>query len=203
MREMIAKMLVAMGLVAAGFVSPQIVVRAESSAMPYSMMCTLKPAQAAGEAATTFAAITHPVVLGQSSVRVSLEPVVKSDTRTLSQTVGELASGKHIYLVVKDLRTIEAPGVLYRIYLDLPEGTQPNRVDPHYVGSVNFFNVQSLGGAADDKGSRGFSFDITAVLKNLRAQDLLCEKTTVTIIPSGVPEGKSQPSIGRLELVAK
>jgi hypothetical protein len=45
------------------------------------------------------------------------------------------------------------------------------------------------------------SYDITRVLRNLRAQKLLTDRTTLTIIPSGTPAIQSDPRIGRIEIV--
>jgi len=145
-----------------------------------------------------------PVSLGSSSARVTLEPVAAgAEPRTLAVRIGTLARGRHIYLVVRDLEVVGQPGVLFRLYLDLPSDAKPIRTDPHYVGSLNFYNAAEAGSfdAQNEKSPVFVSYDITRVLRNLRAQKLLTDQTTVTIIPSGTPAIHSDPSIGRIEIV--
>ena len=145
-----------------------------------------------------------PVSLGSGSARVPLEPVTESSTKpgTLAARLGTLARGRHIYLVVRDLRVVGQPGVLFRLYLDLPSDAKPIRTDPHYVGALNFYNAAEPGRFdANEKNPMFVSYDITRILRNLRAQKLLTDQTSLTIIPSGSPAIHSDPSIGRIEIV--
>jgi hypothetical protein len=147
-----------------------------------------------------------PVSLGSGSARVALEPVAESSTaqRTLAARIGTLAQGRHIYLVVRDLRVVGQPGVLFRLYLDLPSAAKPIRTDPHYIGALNFYNAAEPGRFdATEKNPMFVSYDITRVLRNLRAQKLLSDQTTLTIIPSGTPATQSDPRIGRIEIVVQ
>jgi hypothetical protein len=146
-----------------------------------------------------------PVSLGGGSARVTLEPAAESGTapRTLAARIETLARGRHIYLVVRDLQVVGQPGVLFRLYLDLPSDAKPIRTDPHYVGALNFYNAAEAGrfDTPNEKNPMFVSYDITRVLRNLRAQRLLNDQTTVTIIPSGIPASHSDPRIGRIEIV--
>jgi hypothetical protein len=146
-----------------------------------------------------------PVSLGSGSARVTLEPAAESSTerRTLAARIGTLARGRHIYLVVRDLRVVGQPGVLFRLYLDLPSDAKPIRTDPHYVGALNFYNAAEPGrfDPPNEKNPMFVSYDITRVLRNLRAQRLLTDQTTLTIIPTGTPAIQSDPRIGRIEIV--
>lgn len=146
-----------------------------------------------------------PASLGSGSARVTLEPVAESNTkqRTLEARIGTLARGRHIYLVVRDLQVAGQPGVLFRLYLDLPSDAKPIRTDPHYFGALNFYNAAEAGrfDAPNEKNPMFVSYDITRVLRKLRAQKLLSDQTTLTIIPSGTPAPQSDPRIGRIEIV--
>jgi hypothetical protein len=146
-----------------------------------------------------------PVSLGSGSARVTLEPVAESSTapRTLAARIGTLARGRHIYLVVRDLQVVGQPGILFRLYIDLPSEAKPIRTDPHYIGGLNFYNAAEPGrfDAPNEKNPMFVSYDITRVLRNLRAQKLLSDQTTLTIIPSGTPATQSDPKIGRIEIV--
>jgi hypothetical protein len=146
-----------------------------------------------------------PVSLGSGSARVTLDPMAESSTiqKTLAARIGTLARGRHIYLVVRDLRVVGQPGVLFRLYLDLASDAKPVRTDPHYIGSLNFYNAAEAGrfDVPNEKSPMFVSYDITRVLRNLRAQKLLSDQTTLTIIPSGTPAIQSDPRIGRIEIV--
>ena len=146
-----------------------------------------------------------PVSLGSGSARVTLEPVAESSTapRTLAARIGTLARGRHIYLVVRDLQVVGQPGILFRLYIDLPSEAKPIRTDPHYIGGLNFYNAAEPGrfDAPNEKNPMFVSYDITRVLRNLRAQKLLSDQTTLTIIASGTPATQSDPRIGRIEIV--
>jgi len=155
--------------------------------------------------AGAIALVGGPVSVGSGSTRVTLEPVAESTIKqtTLGARIGTLARGRHIYLVVRDLQVAGQPGVLFRLYLDLPSGAKPIRTDPHYVGSLNFYNAAEAGrfDTPNEKNPMFVSYDITRVLRNLRAQKLLTDQTTLTIIPSGTPAIQSDPRIGRIEIV--
>ncbi|HLR05723.1 MAG TPA: hypothetical protein VK117_07915 [Pyrinomonadaceae bacterium] len=155
--------------------------------------------------AGAIAFVGGPVSVGSGSTRVTLEPVAESTIKqtTLGARIGTLARGRHIYLVVRDLEVVGQPGVLFRLYLDLPSGAKPIRTDPHYVGALNFYNAAEAGrfDTPNEKNPMFVSYDITRVLRNLRAQKLLTDQTTLTIIPSGTPAIQSDPRIGRIEIV--
>src|SRR5712671_2699864 len=138
-----------------------------------------------------------PVSLGSGSARLTLEPVAESSTapRTLAARLGTLARGRRIYLVVRDLQVVGQPGVLFRLYVDLPSEAKPIRTDPHYLGALNFYNAAEPGrfDIPNEKNPMFVSYDITRVLRNLRAQKLLSDQTTLTIIASGTPAAQSDP----------
>jgi hypothetical protein len=146
-----------------------------------------------------------PVSLGNDPARVTLAPVAEPGTAptTLAARIGALARGRHIYLVVRDLQVLGQPGVLFRLYIDLPSAAKPIRTDPHYIGALNFYNAAEPGrfDTPNEKSPMFVSYDITRVLRNLRAQKLLSDQTTLTIIPSGTPATQSNPRIGRIEIV--
>jgi hypothetical protein len=145
------------------------------------------------------------VSLGSDPIHVTFQPAAEAgaDQRTLAVRFNTLASGRHIYLVVRDLRVVGQPGVLFRLYLDLPPEGKPVRTDSYFVGALNFYNAAEPGrfDAPNDKSPMFISYDITRVLKNLQAQKLLSDQTTLTIIPTGPPATHSNPRIGRLEII--
>ena len=157
-----------------------------------------------GNQSRIIAFVDGPVSLGSGSARVTFKPVAEAETElTPPAQIETRTRGRHIYLVVRDLQVVGQPGVLFRLYLDLPSGAKPIRTDPHYVGSLNFYNAAEAGrfDTPNEKNPMFVSYDITRVLRNLRAQKLLTDQTTLTIIPSGTPAIQSDPRIGRIEIV--
>ena len=187
--ERIGKGLLVLGLMWAGLGSMPFIARVPSQKDDRAGILA-----AASHQSKVISFVDGPIKLGRCSTRVTLAPT--SPTRKIEA----LAPGRRIYLVVRDLRVTEQPGVLYRVYLDLPPDAKPGRTDPHYAGTLNFFNAAEPG-ATIAKDPMFFSYDITTLLRNLRAHRLLFDQTTVTIIPSGTPALSSEPSVGRIEIV--
>jgi hypothetical protein len=160
-----------------------------------------EPTQKADGEATTYAT-AGPVPLGSGAVRVSLSPTGKASPEGggLGAHVGALRPGRRIYLVVRGLRAEEPPGVIYHLYLDLPAGAKPARTDARYVGSLSFFDAANFEESELSRASFR-SFDITDTLRNLRSRRLLGERSTLTIIPGGMPATSTRLEIGRVELV--
>ena len=149
------------------------------------------------------ASLDGPITLSGGSARLTLEQPIAEKQRTLAARLTALSPDRHLYLILKDLHVKEQPGILYSLYVDLPADAKPVRDDPHYVGVLNFFNAQVSGEVRPPNtgSSIFFSRDITALLRNLQTHSLLCDETTVTIIPSGTPAADSEARIGRIEIV--
>jgi tyrosinase len=118
--------------------------------------------------------------------------------------VQALPEGARLYLVVKNLQTNAQPGVLYNVYLDLPDKATKKQLATHHVGMLNFFGAMAHG--TDDHGKakkseRFISFDITNLAKTLQTQNLLNEKSVLTIVPAGEPNAAARPVIGEVSLV--
>ena len=149
------------------------------------------------------AALDGPIMLTGGSTRLTLEQPAAKNAQTLAARITALEPGHHLYLVLKDLRVKQQPGILYRIYLDLPANAKPGQRDPHYVGRLNFYGAAESAEvrSANTSNATFFSFDITASLRILQNQKLLSDDTTVTIMPSGAPAAGSDARIGRVEIV--
>ena len=142
-------------------------------------------------------AAAGPIQLKAAPVRIALDA-----NETLPALLSRLGTGQSLYLVLRDLRTDEQPGVLYHVYLDLPAGSRPGADDPHYVGTLNFYNAATSGGFGGPN-ARSQSFDVTEVARALRSRGQLSERTTVTVVAGGAPAGAAKPEIGRIELAVQ
>jgi tyrosinase len=156
-----------------------------------------------------------PVALGTEPVKVTLEPLpgpTGEVAAPMTAHVARLHAGKHLFLMVKDLKAAAQPGVLYHLYLELPDGASKEKREAHYVGGLNFFNavghaMPGHGGAAKKaaakkKGTeRFYRFDITDLAKKLHAQGLLKEKPILTIAPAGKPAAAAKPVVGEITVI--
>jgi hypothetical protein len=144
------------------------------------------------------AAAPLPVKLGSGPITLTLAPVDAAEESTLSAALKNLKPEEHLYLVIRDLKASEPPGVFYDVYLDLPRRAHPRLEDPHIVGTLNFYN--SVGVSAGNP-EFFFSFDITDTARSLQVRNLLSGRTTLTIVPSGDPAANAEAVVGRIELV--
>jgi hypothetical protein len=152
--------------------------------------------------AMEIAAFTRPIKLGSTATRVVLQDSgAQAAGRGLDVHVRALPAGRRVYLVLRNLRVAQQPGVLYHVYLDLPEDAKPRKSDARHAGVLNFFGATQLtdSGRAEEAAFR--SYDITNLVKSLHARKLLSEPSTVTIIPSATPAANAEATIGRIEVV--
>ncbi len=150
--------------------------------------------------------------LKDKPVRCTLEPISKRPppaaateqerSPTVPEMVKALAPDRKLLLVVKDLRTNVQPGVIYNLFLDLPDGASSQVADEHFAGSLNFFNaIVAEKPEKAAKSERFVSFDITDLARKLVADGKLKEKPVLTVVPDGKPVSRSKPLIGEVTLV--
>jgi len=126
-------------------------------------------------------------------LRLSNEPEAKSN---LLSAMNAAPARRH-HLVLKGLEANVQPGVLYHVYLGLPEGAVPKPNDPHKVGIINFFDAVPVeGGHTHDV---SFTFDITESIPRLK----LANEPLVTIAPVNQPDAEAKPLVGSIALVSE
>jgi tyrosinase len=137
-----------------------------------------------------------------------LEPVaVKEGSKPmpLHERIAVLPKDKHVYLIVKNLHADAQPGVLYHLYLDLPDGAKTEKSQSHFVGTLNFFDAVRHGDQHEKTvhkaPERFYQFDITDLARTLHAKNLLTAAPTLTIAPAGQPAEKANAVIGEISLI--
>lgn len=150
---------------------------------------------------------TGAVELRPTAVSVTLEPPPPTSPGALQETltgrVAALPPTRQLYLVAKGVRADAQPGVLYNLYLDPPRGrrlTTGGR-NPHYLGSINFFDAATHTHGHGGAGTKAFSLDITRAARTLHARGRLRAKPTLLIAPAGQPAAEAKPVIGEITLV--
>jgi tyrosinase len=149
-----------------------------------------------------------PVALGDDPVRVTLEPVPERDGEKaigMRQRVSALAPEGRLYLVVRGLKADLPPGVLYNVYLDLPDHAPRDARKRHAVGVFNFFDAagKEPKDTTKTKDDRFLSFDVTRRARFLHSQGLLRDKPVLTIIPSGKPADDAKATVGEILLIER
>lgn len=148
-----------------------------------------------------------PFLLDGGPTRVALRAMPSragAKARSLAALLDRVQSEEHVLLVMRGLHAEQAPNIVVQVYLGLAEGETPAAAadDPHYAGTLNFFNVVRPPGAEGVHGPDQFdSFDVTDVIQNLRASKKLTDPVQLTLLPVGKAAEGSKPSIQRIDLV--
>jgi tyrosinase len=149
------------------------------------------------------------IKLGADPVKVTLEPVPPAEGEAaapFAMRVKELPPGRRLFLVVKDLRAEQQPGVLYDLYLEIPEGVTGDKRKDYFIGTVNFFHAAGHMAHGEKpqpkKGPEKFlSFDVTELARKLLAMKVLTDKATLVIVPDGKPVDEAKAVIGEIRVV--
>ena len=135
------------------------------------------------------------LALTGAPARVQLKLSSEPEAKKFPLSALPAVPAQHHYLILKGLEANAQPGVLYHVYLGLPEGAKPKPNDPHKIGIINFFDAVPVEGSHNHDVS--FSFDVTNVLPRLK----LANEPTVTIAPANQPDAEAKPVVGSIALV--
>lgn len=146
----------------------------------------------APSAMSLLAASDGPHLVGERATRV----VLATEAGGLAAAALSDLRDRRLLLVLRDLVAEEPPGVLYHLYLDLAEGEEPRDDDPRYVGSLNFFGVETGGATAEVR-----SYDVTPLAGRLAAAAREGRPLAVTFRSAG--PAAAAPHVGRVELLLR
>lgn len=143
------------------------------------------------------------VRLGAGPARALLQPAAPAPQGFGERVAALNQNGGRLHLVLRDLMAAAQPGVLYAVYLNLPEAPTEAELETSRVGYIHFFS--SVAHAADDgvppTEGRFYAFDVTDVAAGLGAAGALGDEGSVTIIPQGAPLGAAESMVGEILLV--
>lgn len=144
----------------------------------------------------TLAASMSPggITLGPGPTEVTLAAAGSGSVAARLRTVDP---GRQIYLTFARAQAQATPAATYNVYLGLPANTTPSGAsDPHYVGTLSFFNASS--GRPID-----MSLNITSHVARLLADGAAFDSARVTIIPSGGSPDTPAPQVGEVRITAR
>ena len=158
----------------------------------------LLAAQPRAPLATATMAAATSVSLGTRATKIELNasPEAKNRVFDLSRPTPAPDLGSY-YVVIRDLRIKAQPGVLYSVYLDLPDGASAAQREAHKVGNLNFFGA--MPGMEMNEPTRFVSYDITGLVKKLGGS-AASGAVDLTVAPAGEPAGGSEPVIGSISI---
>jgi hypothetical protein len=139
------------------------------------------------------------IELGAAPKRVPLQLTDQAPER-----VAAVAQAEAVPLQERILLNVEGaqyydqnPGVAYEVYLNLPEGQEPDFQSDYYVGNIGFFGMETY--EAEEGGHGGHPadliFDVTDVVRTLRARGEWGEgRASVSFVMRGLepPEEEAQ-----------
>jgi hypothetical protein len=118
----------------------------------------------------------------------------------LAERAMNLSPSRRAYLVLRGLKSESQPGVLYNVYLNLPQGLAASGVNAHHAGTLNFFDsVQHLHTGSNE--GKFVSFDVTEVLRDLQSRQLLAATPTVTMAPVGRPIAEARSVVSEIVII--
>jgi hypothetical protein len=133
-----------------------------------------------------------PIHLGARPTLVRLLP--PAEAPGIAERIRTLPSSYQVYLILQDVNTNTPPSITYNVFLGLPDAAAPSgSTDPHYVGTLNFF---------DSNPFRSAVFNVTDKIRMFGAAGDLGNRLTVTIIPAGPPESRAEATVNNIRLVA-
>jgi tyrosinase len=134
-------------------------------------------------------AIDEPIVLEGAAAASTSFPVSapSGPRREEIVTAGRPAA---IYLNVEDIEGEANPGLLYGVYVNLPDGEPPDPESPHFVGVLSFFGIEStVPDVTDEEAPHRlrYVFDITDTVAELTARGRWNpDHLQVTFAPIGI-----------------
>lgn len=106
----------------------------------------------------------------------------------------------HVYLRLENIKSTTDAGMYY-VYVNLPQGADPEQHPDHLAGTVSMFGVSKASKPQGPTGGNGASasFDITPIVDRLHTQSALGNELKVKLV-SAVPGTSSDVSIGRISV---
>ena len=137
-------------------------------------------------------ATERPVTL--TGVTTATGVPVSPPTGPASRTDESLGPPQRVYLNVENIEGDANPGLLYGVYVNLPEGEPPDPDGAHLAGTMSFFGIEASAAEDDDDRieaphSLRHVFDITPLVATLSAQGHWDpEHLRVTFSPIGIED---------------
>jgi tyrosinase len=136
---------------------------------------------------------------------VKFDPTVRNKVSTSLAAASETAPPDRIFLNLENIQGTQNATVL-AVYLNLPEGANPNDHPELLAGSVGLFGLRGASAPDGRHGGQGLSFtlEITNIVDALHLDNKLNQDSLqVTVVPSRPLPELSPITIGRISIYRK
>jgi hypothetical protein len=125
---------------------------------------------------------SQPVVVATQPVTVKID--IPADVRPRMATALAAPAGRSsLILNVNEISFTKTPDGYFEVYVNLPQGQEPNHKSEFFAGTLAFFGLQSEAGGS--RRDAAFNIDITAAVRALQARGLWKgDEVTVTFVPT-------------------
>jgi tyrosinase len=163
-----------------------------------------------------------PKIVGATEETITLEGATESTAFAVEAPAGaggagiagpEAVGAPRTYLNVERIKGSSNPGLVYGVYVNLPEGEKPDPKSPHYAGALPFFGIEStVPDDADEEAAHDlhYQLDITPTVAALTERDRWDPAHLhVTFSPIGIDDGDEKGrdippvEIGRVSLAVE
>lgn len=129
------------------------------------------------------------VELGARPVTVPIDLPASAGRQV--RDVAAAPGGGELALNVEGI-SYDRPGAYYEIYLNLPEGVEPDPAGPYYVGNLAFFGHKPADAGPEHEGASQ-TFRITPLVNQLQARGAWSEDFAVTFVLRELLPPEGQP----------
>jgi hypothetical protein len=143
---------------------------------------------------------SSPIALSTTPTRISL-----SGTHELLSHPETFGPDRKIYLVITGLHASAQPGVVYNVFL-LPPASGDERLSPespYLAGTLNFFAASDLAPGRPAGQRPRISFDVTSIVRTMRANGHPLDGASVVVSPAGKPDSSAKPTIESVALIGQ
>jgi len=160
-----------------------------------------------------------PEIVGATEGPIRLAGATASTAFAVSAPTGPSVAGveavesPRTYLNIERIRGSANPGLVYGVYVNLPEHEKPHPESPHYAGALPFFGIEStVADDADEEAAHDlhYQLDITSTVAALTdRQSWDPAHLRVTFSPIGIEDGDEEGhdippvEIGRVSLAVE
>ena len=133
-------------------------------------------------------AMAEEIELTGSRMNVSADGIgdaAEAGSAELFATDTDDIDSRPVVLKLSGLSYEEAPGVVYQVYINLPENTEPDPSGKYYAGTVAPFGFEN--------GEGTVSFDVSGLLNRLiESGEFLGGSVNVEFVPYGLDEEEAE-----------
>ena len=144
-----------------------------------------------------------PIVGTESATDVRLDKQVRQ--KVVAARVQRSAAGERVLLNLENVTGL-SDATIFKVYLNLPDGSSPDDHPELLAGSIGLFGVRSASDGEDEHGGQGLDYvlDVTKIVNALSLQGKFdVDHVAVRVVPLRPVEAESRINIGRISIAVQ